>query len=174
MHLKQQNYRQSPWKNGQGITSEIDIFPDGATVADANFLWRLSTARIAASGPFSRFSGYDRFLTVLSSKKIRLRFEKDAQEKVLAEGEVIQFSGDEEVSCVLDSDVVMDLGLIYRRDLVKAQFKILEIKSTPFEFQNTSRQAFVFQGDTWSFGPGKIALPNFEAGTKIALITLDW
>lgn len=52
-----------PWKNGGGETLEVAIFPPGASV-DA-FSWRVSMARVDASGPFSLFSGTDRILAVL-------------------------------------------------------------------------------------------------------------
>ena len=186
MHFKQQNYRKTRWKNGQGVTSEIAIHPEGASIADETFLWRLSTAEIAASGSFSVFRGYDRHLTVLSGEKLQLRFEKDLREKWLAQGEVIQFSGDEAVSCEIQAGVVTDLGLIYRRDLVKAEFKMIELNGPASEQVMTSRQALIYvvsgnisgipagvrPGDIWSVGPGKLILQS-SAG-KVALITLDW
>lgn len=53
----------SPWKNGGGETAEILCHPQGAGFGDFN--WRISTARVASSGPFSTFEGIDRILTVL-------------------------------------------------------------------------------------------------------------
>ena len=42
-----------PWKNGGGITHEVIRVP-----ADPeDFRWRVSMAEVAASGPFSRFTG---------------------------------------------------------------------------------------------------------------------
>lgn len=45
-----------PWKNGGGETAEILAFPAGAGFDD--FSWRISTAIVAASGPFSAFPGW--------------------------------------------------------------------------------------------------------------------
>jgi environmental stress-induced protein Ves len=59
--LSQRVFR--PWKNGGGETAEIAVSPPGADFE--NFEWRISTAIVAASGPFSIFPGVDRVLTVL-------------------------------------------------------------------------------------------------------------
>jgi environmental stress-induced protein Ves len=53
-----------PWKNGGGVTREIAAYPPGAAL-DA-FVWRVSVADVAQAGPFSRFSGIDRTLVLLS------------------------------------------------------------------------------------------------------------
>ncbi len=57
----------TPWKNGGGITHEI-ARQDG----DAGWLWRLSIAEVASDGPFSRFAGYTRILTVIDGAGIAL------------------------------------------------------------------------------------------------------
>lgn len=62
----------APWKNGGGQTAEIVCFPDGAGF-DA-FGWRISTARVAADGPFSRFDGVARVLCVLDGGPLALDF----------------------------------------------------------------------------------------------------
>ena len=40
-----------PWQPGGGRAAEVWVFPPGAGVA--NFDWRISTAVVARSGPFS-------------------------------------------------------------------------------------------------------------------------
>lgn len=55
-----------PWKNGGGATREIAVFPQGAGMDD--FLWRLSMARVDATGAFSSFDGVDRVLAVLEGR----------------------------------------------------------------------------------------------------------
>ncbi len=40
-HLPAAKYRTVPWRNGGGVTAEIAVEPEGATV-DSRFLWRLS------------------------------------------------------------------------------------------------------------------------------------
>jgi environmental stress-induced protein Ves len=61
----------SPWKNGGGVTREIVCQPPGAGM-DA-FDWRVSIAQIASDGPFSRFEGVDRVITLLEGAGVRLQ-----------------------------------------------------------------------------------------------------
>jgi len=65
------DFRDMPWKNGLGSTTELLIEPPGATLA-GGFLWRLSMAAVAASGPFSRFPGIDRTLLLLEGNGLEL------------------------------------------------------------------------------------------------------
>jgi hypothetical protein len=66
-------YREMPWKNGGGSTTELLIEPPGATLA-GGFLWRISTALVPASGPFSPFPGIDRTLLLLEGRGLELDF----------------------------------------------------------------------------------------------------
>ncbi|MDI1479348.1 HutD family protein [Polyangium sp. y55x31] len=59
-HLRPSDYRVMPWKNGLGTTTEIAVDPPGAGLDD--FVWRLSIADLAASGPFSTFPGIERII----------------------------------------------------------------------------------------------------------------
>lgn len=59
-----------PWKNGGGRTAEILASPAGAGLDD--FAWRISTAEVATSGPFSLFPGVQRCLTVIEGGSLRL------------------------------------------------------------------------------------------------------
>src|SRR5690348_16103916 len=68
--IRSSDYRRMPWKNGGGETVEVTIAPEGASL-DA-FDWRVSMARVASSGPFSRFPGVDRTLAVLAGGGMRL------------------------------------------------------------------------------------------------------
>lgn len=60
------------WKNGGGETAEVLCHPAGAAFDD--FDWRISTARVDRSGPFSAFPGVDRVLTVLEGDTMVLTF----------------------------------------------------------------------------------------------------
>jgi len=61
-----------PWKNGQGTTLEISIYPNGSAVSEMNFLWRLSSATILSSGSFSSFPGYTRWITPIRGHPMKL------------------------------------------------------------------------------------------------------
>ena len=62
-------YRRMPWKNGGGSTDEIATYPRGAGL-DA-FDWRVSIAHVASDGPFSRFPGVERTITLLEGAGMR-------------------------------------------------------------------------------------------------------
>ncbi|HEY0213540.1 MAG TPA: HutD family protein [Paenirhodobacter sp.] len=107
--------RFSPWKNGGGETAEIVVHPAGAGFAD--FDWRISTAKVVQSGPFSRFDGIDRSLTVLQGGPIRLRFE-DGRDVDLAQGDpALVFAGDLGCAADLIGEALLDLNVMVRRPL---------------------------------------------------------
>ncbi|MBC7465126.1 MAG: HutD family protein [Bdellovibrio sp.] len=116
--IKASDYKKSLWKNGQGKTSEIAIHPAGATLEKEDFLWRFSSAEISGDSNFSIFRNCDRLLTILSGKGIVMN------DQPLTPLNIIQFSGDEKISCQLVQDQVIDLGLIYKRDHVSAKMTV--------------------------------------------------
>ncbi len=66
--LRAGDHRQMPWKNGGGVTTEVAISPPDATVSD--FDWRISMAKVPASGPFSAFANIERVLAVLDGEML--------------------------------------------------------------------------------------------------------
>jgi environmental stress-induced protein Ves len=58
----------TPWRNGGGITRELALWP-----AQGEWAWRMSVAEVAASGPFSRFEGIDRWFAVLQGDGVDLQ-----------------------------------------------------------------------------------------------------
>ncbi len=99
------------WKNGGGETVEIVCQPEGAGFDD--FAWRISTARVAASGPFSIFPGVARSLTVLEGGPMVLRI--DGREIVATpETGPIGFRGDLPCDADLTGAPVLDLNVMTR------------------------------------------------------------
>jgi uncharacterized protein len=68
--ISPKQFKQIPWKNGKGLTTELAI-NDGGTLD--NFAWRLSIASVVEDGEFSNFSGYWRNLVLISGKGISLQ-----------------------------------------------------------------------------------------------------
>ena len=102
--------RFTPWKNGDGETAEIVCEPPGAGLDD--FAWRISTARVAKSGPFSHFPGVSRTLMILEGGPMTLRF---ADGTALTSGpEAIQFAGDLGCEATLDGPPLLDLNMMCR------------------------------------------------------------
>lgn len=86
-------FREMPWKNGRGSTTELMIEPPGATLA-GGFLWRLSMADVTEDGPFSPFPGLDRTLLLLEGNGLEL--DHGIHGRVLLPGPLVPaaFSGD--------------------------------------------------------------------------------
>lgn len=126
-HLRARDYRNMPWKNGQGSTLQLAIWPETAIFPSVEFQWRVSAAPVVDSGEFSRFPGCDRLLAVWSGPGFALSHDGGAPVH-LKPGAVHAFSGDSVTYCRLgDGGPVRDLGMIYRRDVIQAQMEILTL-----------------------------------------------
>jgi environmental stress-induced protein Ves len=115
-HLPAEGYRRMPWKNGAGTTTEIAVFPAGASLDE--FEWRLAIADLDRSGPFSSFPGIERLLMVLPPGEVTLMI--DGGRLQMPPLEVVRFAGESEVSAVLGSGPARDLNLMLRRGRVDA------------------------------------------------------
>lgn len=102
--IKKSDYIKMPWKNGLGLTDQIALSDQ----------WRLSSAQVDSSNPFSEFPGCDRLLTVFRGDGLALNG------RPLHSGEVVAFPGEGPVQCELLGGPVKDLGLVYRRDHLMA------------------------------------------------------
>jgi uncharacterized protein len=98
------------WRNGSGTTLEIAREPPGGD----DFLWRLSLATIAASGPFSSFPGYRRSVTLLSGGGFRLDSAARPPVTLDVAGATISFPGDASTHCSLIDGPCSDLSLLVR------------------------------------------------------------
>lgn len=103
--------RFAPWKNGGGETAEILCHPPGAGMED--FGWRISTARVAQSGPFSHFPGVARWLAVIEGGRLNLVL-SDRRLIVEAGTQPVLFDGDSTCECTLEGREVLDLNLMTR------------------------------------------------------------
>lgn len=110
-----------PWKNGGGVTRQIACDPAGSGLE--GFDWRISSAEVAADGPFSRFDGIDRRLYLLDGEGLDLRFADGTQR--LRRGQHIDFSGEAEVFGALVDGPVSDLNIMVRRGRVRMRAETL-------------------------------------------------
>ena len=161
----------TPWKNGGGSTREIGCWPPGAGFDD--FLWRVSIARIAASGPFSRFAGVDRVITLLDGDGVRLQGEGIAHplDKLLAP---FAFSGDAAVDCTLRGGASSDFNVMTRRGRLRAELRVLrgatDLASTPHGLLLAWHGAWRASGERLAAGQG---LWWADAATPWTLTTTD-
>ncbi len=119
-HLRSADYRVMPWKNGLGTTTEIAVHPPDAALTD--FTWRLSTADLGASGPFSSFPGYDRILVQLDGPPMTLAHE-GLGEHQLTLREPHRFAG-ELVTHATVAGPARDFNVMVRRDRATADLAV--------------------------------------------------
>ena len=110
--LRRADFKMSAWKNGGGRTHEVFRAP----ALGEPFLWRLSLAEVASSGPFSDFSGYQRLLTLLDGA-FTLRFSDGEHVKLDRVGDLVRFDGARGVQCELAGRPSTDLNLIVAHGL---------------------------------------------------------
>jgi environmental stress-induced protein Ves len=114
LRLPAKERRRQPWKNGGGVTSEVCVFPAGSSLND--FDWRISIAEVTSAGPFSRFPGIDRVLTVLEGE-LELHFDGEQDSCLLTAGSApLHFSGETPCDGRPRSGTVRDLNIMVRRD----------------------------------------------------------
>ncbi|MBS0480988.1 MAG: HutD family protein [Proteobacteria bacterium] len=122
MHLLPAAQRKAvPWKNGGGKTWEIAAFPPGAGMDD--FGWRISTAEVAAAGPFSNFGQVDRILTVIEGR-LELYDVVQGQGVILEAGQSHAFAGDTPIEGRPLGGPVRDLNVMVRRGVWTAQVSL--------------------------------------------------
>lgn len=107
-----------PWKNGGGLTSDVAIYPDGASLH--NFDWRVSIAQIQSNGPFSLFPGIDRHLVVLDGK-MNLMVDQQMPVKLDQQTGAVAFPGDLYAKAELITASLTDLNVMVRRDRFRAE-----------------------------------------------------
>ncbi|MGZ3775360.1 MAG: HutD/Ves family protein [Pseudobdellovibrionaceae bacterium] len=137
--IKSSAYKVMPWKNGQGVTSQIDIFPEGSDFSRGDFLWRISSANLQASSEFSQFPGYSRYLAILKGEGLLLN------ERPLLQGDVLYFEGEEVISAKIIGNPVMDLGIIFRRDSVISSMSFEKLSpGTVTQLKLSKNIAYIF------------------------------
>lgn len=118
-----------PWKDGGGVTTELTIEPADATVA-GDFAWRLSSAAVEASGPFSRFPGRLRDLVLLDGAGFTLV--SGGRTLVLDRFDApLRFSGDDDTQATLIGGRCVDLGLVWDPRQVRAEVTTARIGPEP-------------------------------------------
>jgi environmental stress-induced protein Ves len=159
--LSHSSFKRQTWKNGLGHTDEIAIHPAGADLRRGDFLWRLSSARIEQSSPFSVFPQHDRTLVVLRGAGVRLTHsfvvgssahhaseESEFEEAVdVGSMEPYEFPGDVPSRCELMDGPIEDLSVFIRKAEVEASVEIIDLPGDPeaeFAWSPHGRWNFAF------------------------------
>lgn len=112
-HLKPADYERQPWRNGGGTTTELAI---QRAPGDDRWLWRVSIAEVARSGPFSDFGGHDRTIVLLDGDGMELAFEGHGTHRIDHPHQPFAFDGAWKADCRLLGGPVRDLNLIVDRE----------------------------------------------------------
>jgi environmental stress-induced protein Ves len=107
----------SPWRNGGGVTRELAAWP-----SFQDWIWRLSVAEVARSGPFSRFDGVQRWFAVLGGAGVRLSLGELIHELTCTSAPLC-FDGASPADCQLLDGATQDFNLMLRADKATAQMK---------------------------------------------------
>ncbi|HMA09567.1 MAG TPA: HutD family protein [Ramlibacter sp.] len=108
----------SPWRNGGGVTRELAAWPAGS----ADWVWRISVAEVATSGPFSRFADVQRWFAVLSGNGVALQMH-GVEHRLTAGSEPLEFDGAVPVDCRLIDGPTQDLNLMVRQGRASARMQ---------------------------------------------------
>ncbi len=122
--VKPSEGRRMPWKSGGGSTLELAVEPPGATL-EGGFGWRLSSAAVTESGPFSSFPGLERWLLLLEGRGFVL--DLGAQGRALLDEPLrpLCFSGDGPASATLLEGPCTDLNLLVDPCRWQARLQVL-------------------------------------------------
>lgn len=116
--LSQQSFKRMPWKNGLGVTQEIAIQPGAA-----DFVWRLSTARVERNSEFSVYPNHKRYLVVVEGEGLRL-FHEGRPPVELRQGEVHSFAGAWKSRAELLGGPIRDLNVWTLNDLPSSALEV--------------------------------------------------
>ncbi len=108
----------TPWKNGGGSTRTLAVYPPGASLKD--FVWRVSLAEVAGSGPFSSFPGIDRMIALWSGNGMLLESPERPAHRLDRQLEPHEFAGEIRVQATLLAGLTTDFNLMVRRDAATA------------------------------------------------------
>lgn len=173
--LRAGDYREMPWKNGGGTTTEIAVFPAGAGL-DA-FDWRISMARVEGGGPFSLFPGIDRTLALLDGDGINLTVGGALPVGLTAGSEPLSFPADVPTHATLTGGPVTDLNVMTRRGRAAHSMERITVSGpTEIEIGDGTVVLFCLQGGVTVAGEKPLQLATRDAlllGGETAVLRLE-
>lgn len=146
--LTKDDFKVMPWKNGKGVTLEMHRIDLGSKMA-----FRISTAKVEQSGPFSDFSGYERTLVNLGPGQMHLTIGNE-NSRTMTALEKVHFDGGLKASCAVgmpcdDLNVFCDNELFFASTIVRRLEKPEFIPTLP----DSGWFLFVVSGELCAHGP---------------------
>ncbi|KAI8393809.1 uncharacterized protein BYT42DRAFT_19392 [Radiomyces spectabilis] len=126
------DYRELPWKNGLGSTSEISIYPPDKDYQKESFFWRFSIHSIDANCTYSLFPGYDSSIIVLPfdherQQSLLLNHQGNEQSTSIKPLFPYTWKGEWATICKVTNPPIETLQFMINRDLGSAQFHVDKI-----------------------------------------------
>ncbi len=121
--LSPKDFKKIPWRNGQGMTTELKI---GQAEGGMTFNWRLSSAPVDSNGPFSDFSGYDRILVLLKGNGMDLFHGNGCTAHLRKPYDMAVFSGDLKTHAVLVDGGIQDFNIMTRQGHCRANVDLFK------------------------------------------------
>lgn len=119
--LRNADYRRMRWKNGDGWTTELALFPPAAVDGVTSFDWRISIAEIQRDSAFSTFVNCERYIALLDGVGMELRFDAAPSVRLDRHLKFFRFAGEWKTESRLLSGPVRDFNVILRRATVGAE-----------------------------------------------------
>ena len=158
--IDSREYETMPWKNGGGVTHEVACSPNRD-----NFAWRLSVAEVSISGPFSKFEGMQRILTVIDGVGINLVSDNGTQPAKYKSP--TSFSGSTTINGNLIDGPVRDFNLIFDPNKTNASVEILSGSGT-VNFSTSSTAAIYVASGEFELGSLRAGTGSTIMGTPTA------
>ena len=138
-----------PWKNGEGFTTELYRIDHGPEMA-----FRVSSAKVERSGPFSDFSGYDRTLVNLGPGVMEINV-GGRERYSLRALQSCHFDGGFDTDCVVSSPSE-DLNIFCRKEQFFASTIVRSLKKPEFIplLPGSGWLIFVVSGELCAHSPG--------------------
>lgn len=106
--LTKNDYKTTKWSGGE--TTELVIYPEGSSLDNRDFIFRISSATCPdEESVFSDFSGYNRYITPID-KSFDLRH--NGEEKTLNPYEILYFDGSDDTASLSSA---RDFNLILKK-----------------------------------------------------------
>lgn len=136
------DFKEVPWKNGQGITREIYRIPHETN--PELFYFRLSMAAVNHSAPFSLYPGMDRFLMLLEGKGFRLVFDDQTDAVLTAPFDSFEFEGEESIQCELLDKACSDFNVMTNRAYGHSTVSLSPLKMNQTKKYQAKTETFLF------------------------------
>lgn len=116
------DFKEMSWKNGGGVTTELFRIPK----SDDAFLFRLSSAQVSTSGPFSNFPHVDRILLLTEGNGFHLQG-SDLDHTMNDFNTPLCFEGETPIDCTLLNGPCRDFNVMTDRSYAKSLISVVEL-----------------------------------------------